>query len=172
MSTFNPGHLVTAVVAFFLLHTTPTFGQQQSQNEILQQRTEFLDFYRAGDAEGIVDQFHDKATFAGTLGPFWLVGKDAIRNLWTNYFNAWPARNLALRGQTGLASAPQVVFYNDETVSIETGYMLMYMGFGDNQKFDPDLPPVVTNIRYSITRVKTEGRWQIVNMNVARIPGQ
>jgi len=155
---------LAAAVIFISLTATASWAQE-GKDAILKARADFLTGYRAGNVEKIMDQFHENATFAGTLGPFWLVGKKAIGNLWRNYFAAWPDRDLSFRGQKGFDSKPELTFFNDGTMSIEVGYILMYMGSGK-------APPVVTNIRYSITRTKTADGWLIANMNVSRIPGQ
>ena len=99
--------------------------------------------------------YDDYATFAGTLQPFWLEGKSEIEDLWTRFFKAWPQRKLIFR-------QPTVCIFGN--AASETGHMEMYMGN------PPDKPTVTTFIRYSITRIKTEDGWKIVNMHVSRLP--
>lgn len=123
--------------------------------EIEETRSAFVDDYSAGNVEGIVSAFHEDATFAGTLQPFWLEGREAIADMWGRYFSAWPERRLIFR-------QPLVRFYGD-AASVDTGYIEMHMA-GDEK------PSVSTYIRYSITRVKTDKGWQIVNMHVSRLP--
>jgi uncharacterized protein (TIGR02246 family) len=122
---------------------------------ITSSRERFIENYQAGDAQAVTDAFHEEATFAGTLQPFWLEGREAIEDLWSRYFAAWPERALRFR-------QPTVRFYGDD-ISVETGYMEMYMS--------AEARSVATHIRYSITRAKTEKGWEIVNMNVSRLPG-
>ena len=117
-------------------------------------RASFIDDYAAGRVDAIVAAYHEDATFAGTLQPFWLDGKEEIADLWTRYFNAWPRRQLKFR-------QPTVRFYGD--TAVETGYMEMYMGDANRN--------VTTFIRYSITRVNEKGNWLIANMNVSVLPG-
>lgn len=124
-----------------------------------EQRDAFVADYAAGNVEAIAGAYHDEATFAGTLQPFWLDGKPAIQDLWQRYFAAWPTRQLIFR-------QPTLRFYGEAgDTAVETGYLEMFMA-------QPEQAPVITNIRYSITRTKTGKGWQIVNMNVARLPGQ
>ena len=134
----------------------PGWAQQVSEERaaIDRARQSFVDDYAAGRVDAIVAAYHDDATFAGTLQPFWLEGREAIADLWTRYFGAWPRRQLKFR-------QPTVRFYGD--AAVETGYMEMYMG--------DDSRNVTTFIRYSITRVNQDGRWLIANMNVSSLPG-
>ncbi|NNG03236.1 MAG: SnoaL-like domain-containing protein [Inquilinus sp.] len=148
-----------AALAFFvglMLVGQTSWAQQFSEEReaIDKARISFIDDYAAGRVDAIVAAYHDDATFAGTLQPFWLEGKGEILDLWTRYFNAWPRRQLKFR-------QPIVRLYG--STAVETGYMEMYMGDANRN--------VTTFIRYSITRVNEGGRWLIVNMNVSSLPG-
>jgi len=126
----------------------------------------FTDRYNTAPIEGqqavaepwkdVAAQYTDDATFAGTLQPFWLEGKDEIEDLWKRFFTAWPTRNIEFRHR-------RVCSYDG--AAVETGFIEMYMG-------GPDKGTVITYIRYSRTWVRSEkGDWQIANMNVSRLPG-
>ena len=119
-------------------------------------RDGFLDAYEKGSVDALMRNYDKDATFSGTLQPFWLKGEREIRDLWTRYFAAWSKRRLVFR-------ETEVRFYGGG-VSVETGYMEMYMA-------NEGKPPVATFIRYSITRYKSKEGWKIANMNVARLPG-
>jgi ketosteroid isomerase-like protein len=161
--------LSVAVIAGALLLVTtsvPTLAQQLSDakrleltEQIARAREDFARAYAQSNVD-VVMSFYDKdATFAGTLQPFWLEGADAIRDLWTRYFAAYP-RHVWIPRQ------PRVAFFglNGET-AVETGYLEMYM--------QPDGGSMIpTYIRYSMTRIQTPAGWKIVNMNVARLPAQ
>ena len=146
-----------------LAYVQPASAQTQTLSEelakeivaIADSRTAFVSDYVAGNVDGIVGAYDDDATFAGTLQPFWLEGLDAIADLWQRYFAAWPQRNLIFR-------QPAIRFYGD--ASVETGYMEMYMS-------RPGAGTIATYIRYSITRIKTDEGWKIVNMHVTKLPG-
>lgn len=150
-------------MCFCLAYAQPASAQTQTLSEelakeivaIVDTRTAFVSSYVAGDVDGIVAAYDDDATFAGTLQPFWLEGREAIADLWQRYFAAWPERNLIFR-------QPAVRFYGD--ASVETGYMEMYMS-------RPEAGTIATYIRYSITRIKTDAGWRIVNMHVTKLPG-
>lgn len=146
----------TAVAQGIQLAQQPTYRGEQVEafRAITAARDAFVETYAKGDIEGIMSAYHPDATFAGTLQPFWLEGADAVRDLWERFFAAWPQRTLIFR-------QPVVRFYDG--TSVETGYMEMYMG-GDEK------PPVITYIRYSITRALAKDGWKIVNMHVSRLP--
>ncbi len=154
---------VAIAAAMAIGSTAPSWAVEPSYPEqlmpeftaITSSREQFVQSYAEGDVQAVAGAFADDATFAGTLQPFWLEGREAIEDLWSRYFAAWPQRSLEFR-------QPTVRFYGDGT-SVETGYMEMYMSAEDRS--------VTTHIRYSITRAKTDQGWQIVNMNVSRLPG-
>jgi hypothetical protein len=102
----------------------------------------------------LMAEFDDRATYAGTLQPFWLRGKAAINDLWARYFARYPDRRMIFRQQ-------DVQLFGN--AAVETGYAEMYMGASPTNT-------VVTFMRYSITRVQRDGRWLIVNMIVDRLP--
>jgi len=106
------------------------------------------------DLASLLEQFDDRATFAGTLQPFWLRGKTEISDLWARYFARYPDRRLIFR-QRDIQ-----VFGN---AAVETGYAEMYTGTSPTNSF-------VTFMRFSITRVERNGQWLIVSMMVDRLP--
>jgi hypothetical protein len=106
--------------------------------------------------EALLAQFDDRATYAGTLQPFWIRGKDQISDLWARYFVRYPDRRMIYRDRN------IEVFGN---ASVETGYAEMYMG-------DDARSSVVTFMRYSITRTLENNQWKIVNMMVDRLPSE
>jgi len=106
------------------------------------------------DLAGLVNQFDDNATYAGTLQPFWLRGKAQIQDLWSRYYARYPDRRLIFRDRDAK------VFGN---TAVETGYAEMYMG-------SSPLTSVPTFMRYSITRILRDGRWIILSMIVDRMP--
>jgi uncharacterized protein (TIGR02246 family) len=151
------GYSIAAAPPNLAWAQAPTYSDElvEEFSQIVEGRAAFVDSYATGDLDGIVGAYHEEATFAGTLQPFWLEGVEEIRDMWGRYFNAWPERRLIFR-------QPVVRFYND-AASVETGYIEMHMG-GDEKK------TVSTYIRYSITRAKTDEGWKIVNMHVSRLP--
>lgn len=104
----------------------------------------------------LVALFDENATYAGTLQPFWLRGKGEITDLWSRYFARYPDRRMIFRQQ-------DVRVFGDSAV--ETGYAEMYMGTSAATS-------VATFLRYSMTRVRRDGRWLIVSMIVDRLPAE
>ena len=160
--------LVIRAFASILVAATlwPAFAQELSDarrleltEQIARDRELFASAYAASNVDALMTFYDKDATFAGTLQPFWLEGADAIRDLWSRYFAAYP-KHLWIPRQ------PKVNFYgpNGET-AVETGYLEMYM--------QPEGGAMIpTYIRYSMTRIPTAGGWKIVNMNVAKLPTQ
>jgi ketosteroid isomerase-like protein len=146
-------------LAMCLMAGLPRLGAAQTvEEQIAAVRGQFLERYAAGDADSLTALFDDRASFAGTLQPFWLRGQDAIRDLWERYFAAFPSRRLIFRD-------PVIEEYGDPAhTAVETGYLEMYMT-------DAAGRTIATFIRYSITRVNLEGEWLIANMYVGRLPG-
>jgi hypothetical protein len=170
---------IAAIVVHALFGTTSVWAQAVSADAVkaVQEETDkFAQAYGAGtpsqrpgaydvanpallgrnSLSDLMEQFDDRATFAGTLQPFWLRGKREIGDLWARYFARYPDRRLIFR-QRDIQ-----VFAN---AAVETGYAEMYMGSSPTTS-------VVTFMRYSMTRVQHDGRWLIVSMFVDRLPSE
>ena len=166
-----------AIVIVTLFGTTAAWGQGVSGDAVkaVQEESEnFAKAYGAGtpsqragayefanpaslalnSLSGLMEQFDDRATFAGTLQPFWLRGKTEIGDLWARYFARYPDRRLIFRQR-------DIQVFGD--AAVETGYAEMFMGASPTTS-------VVTFMRYSITRVQRNAHWVIVNMMVDRLP--
>jgi ketosteroid isomerase-like protein len=136
--------------------TQTTSVSAETKAQVDTSRQAFMDAYSAGNVDALMTAYHPAATFAGTLQPFWIRGYDEIADLWRRYFGAWPQRRLIFRDVN--------LDQYGEGTTVETGYLEMHMTRPETREYVP------TYIRYSITRVLSDGRWLIVNMNVARIP--
>ena len=108
--------------------------------------------YARSDVDAMMSFYDPKAAYAGTLQTPWLEGELAIRGLWTRYFAAYPTHRLVFHD-------PVVQVYGP--TSVETGFVGMFMT-------PPNGAEILTDIRYSITRVETKDGWKIVNMNMNR----
>jgi hypothetical protein len=106
------------------------------------------------DFASLIDQFDERATYAGTLQPFWIRGRAEIADLWARYFARYADRRMIFRDRN---------FQVFENASVETGYAEMYMG-------DDARSSVPTFMRYSITRIRQNNAWKIVTMMVDRLP--
>jgi ketosteroid isomerase-like protein len=153
------GALLLATLAPALAQPLTDAKRQELTEQIARDRESFAQAYAQSNVDAVMSFYDKDATFAGTLQPFWLEGADAIRDLWTRYFAAYP-RHLWIPRQ------PRVFIYgpNGET-AVEIGYLEMYM-----QPEGGSMIP--TYIRYSMTRIQTPTGWKIDNMNVARLPAQ
>jgi Domain of unknown function (DUF4440) len=109
------------------------------------------------DHSALMELFDDRATFAGTLQPFWIRGKGDIGDLWARYFARYPDRRWKNRDQ-------EIQVY-DNSVAVETGYAEMHMG-GD------PTTSVATFMRYSRTWARVGNTWKIINMMVDRLPAE
>jgi hypothetical protein len=146
---------ILAVLMMAIMLAAPQQAAAQ-QAELTRARESFVQAYEAGNLDNLMAQQHPDATYAGTLQPFWLYGAE-VRDLWNRYLSGTQRRLIRFRDV-------EVRLYADN-VAVETGYMEMYM----DRPPSPEL--ISTFIRYSITRVRRDGEWLIVNMNSARLPG-
>lgn len=146
--------MAVLVMTIVLAVPGPVAAQQA---ELDRARGAFVQAYEAGNLDDLMAQHHPDATYAGTLQPFWLYGAE-VRDLWSRYFGGTQRRLIRFRDV-------ETRFYADN-LAVETGYMEMYM----DRPPSPEL--ISTFIRYSTTRVRQNGNWLIVNMNVARLPGE
>jgi ketosteroid isomerase-like protein len=169
--------LIAATVFVSLFGTTSTWAQAVSSDAVkaVQEETDrFALAYGAGtpsqrpgayelanpntlarnSLSELMEQFDDRATYAGTLQPFWLRGKAEIGDLWARYFARYSDRRMIFR---------QRDIQVHGNAAVETGYAEMYMGSSPTTS-------VVTFMRYSMTRVQRNGRWVIVSMIVDRLP--
>ena len=144
-------------------NTPAPAAYQTALKDIEAQRATFLEAYTRRDPGGVSDLFDEQATFAGTLQPQWLVGKAAIDTLWETYFASWDKTELIFRG-------PINCFFGD--TAVERGFILMNMVDVEENPLPGEAAieiPVVTFIRYSITRIRTAEGWKIFNMNVSAL---
>jgi len=112
--------------------------------------------FMAGDVNGWTDAYADNAVLYVQFSPYRIDGKAAIRAYFVDYFNRYPGpRNFMFH-------QPVTRAYGDNTV-LGDGYYQLTMT-------DKAGKAHVFHARYSITWLKLDGRWQIVDQHNATLP--
>ncbi len=94
--------------------------------------------------------------FSGSkCSPFRIEGKEAIRNFFSDLFQLYPKRRVFIR-------QPSARAFGDDLV-IQNGYSVLQLtaANGDTSSY---------NTRYSLVWAKIDGRWQILDQHVSRLP--
>ena len=113
--------------------------------------------FNAGDVEGWTAAYAENASWYSQFSPYRIDGKPAIRAYLTELFSRYPGpRNFMI-------NQPVFRAYGDNLV-VGDGYYQLTLTDRAGKAF-------VTHARYSITWVKLDGRWQIVDQHNAPIPG-
>jgi uncharacterized protein (TIGR02246 family) len=114
--------------------------------------------FMSGDADGWTTDMADNASFHSQYSPFRIDGRPAIRAYFADLYNRYPGpRNLQVSQATSRAYGDSVVVAN--------GYYQLTLT-------DKAGKPVTSHARYSVTWVKTDGRWKIVDQHNAALPSQ
>ena len=114
--------------------------------------------FMSGDAEGWTAAMADNATFQSQYSPFRIEGRQAIRAYFADLFNRYPGpRNLQLSQATMRAYGDNVVIAN--------GYYQLTLT-------DKTGKPSTSHARYSVTWVKADGAWKVVDQHNAPLPSQ
>ncbi len=129
----------------------------QKMKSIQVARQNFYDAYHNKNATSLANLFHERASFAGLLHPFWIEGQDAIQTAWSDFFNVTDVVKIVFH-------QPCVRFYGNPGTSVETGFLRMFM-----EVTESPTRKMRDNARYSITRVESDGKWQILNMQVSEL---
>jgi len=139
-----------AIVASTLLLVAPAWADPLKEvAEVVAPRAKA---YVTGDVDGWTAAFADNATFYSSLTPFRVDGKAAIRAYFADYFAMYPNRKYVVRQNTLRAYGDNVVIANGYFELIAT---------------DRGGKTVQDSGRYSVTLVKVDGRWQIVDQHNA-----
>ncbi len=112
--------------------------------------------FMAGDANGWTDAYADNASLYVQFSPYRIDGKAAIRAYFVDYLNRYPGpRNF-------MFLQPVMRAYGDSVV-VGDGYYQLTMTDKAGKAY-------VFHARYSITWLKLDGRWQIVDQHNATLP--
>lgn len=111
--------------------------------------------FQQGNVETYTAAFADNAVFQSSLTPFRIEGKEAIRAFFTQLFQTYPKRGFLIR-------QPATRVYGDNLV-VQNGYSILNV---TNEKGEPK----TYDVRYNVIWSKIDGRWQIVDQHVSRLP--
>lgn len=111
--------------------------------------------FQQGNVENWVGAYADNAVLHSSFSPFRIEGKDAIRAYAAQYFQMYPKRGFVVR-------QPVARVYGDNLV-IQNGYSVINV---TNEKGEPK----TYDARYTTVWNKIDGRWQIVDSHVSRLP--
>lgn len=124
--------------------------------EVAQLGAPRLKAFHEGNVEAYVAAFADNAVFQSSLTPFRIEGKEAIRNFFAEAFQNYPRRRVTIR-------QPSARVFGDDLV-IQNGYSVLQLTAANGETH-------TYNTRSSVVWRKTEGRWQIVDQHISRLPG-
>jgi hypothetical protein len=130
---------------------------EQASFELAQARAEFVSAYDVADVDRFVAMFDRNATYSGLRQTTWVKGKDEIRSRWAIAFEKDPARNFEF-------SDTMTYLSPDNQVAVDTGYARMMMAPKANT---PVSAMHIDPMRASITWIRTDQGWKIVNMAVS-----
>jgi hypothetical protein len=133
----------------------------QTRSELAASRADFVSAYNNVDLDRFLGLFDDSATYAGLRQTTWVKGKDELRAMWKIAFDKDPSRRFVYTHEPLMYVSP------DNRVSVEAGYAEMRMAPGVNvAEGRMSRAPM----RVSITRIRTDQGWKIVNMDVSPQP--
>ena len=111
--------------------------------------------FEQGNLDAFTAAFADNAVLQSFLSPFRIEGKDAIRAHYAELFQQYPRRR-------GFVRQPTMRVYGNDLV-VQNAYSAA--AFTDQSG-----RVNAAAIRYSIVWARTDGRWQIVDQHVSRVP--
>ena len=112
--------------------------------------------FMSGDAAGWTDAFADNGVFYSQFSPFRIESKAAIRAYFAEFFNRYPGpRNFMLHQPSSRA-------YGDNVV-VNDGYYQLTITDKAGKAY-------TSHARYSLTWMKLDGRWQIVDQQNSPLP--
>lgn len=115
-----------------------------------------LKAFMSGDAEGWTVDMADNASFQSQYSPFRIEGRQAIRAYFSDLYNRFPGpRNLQVSQTTMRAYGDNVVVAN--------GYYQLTLT-------DKTGKPNTSHARYSVTWVKMDGKWKLVDQHNSPLP--
>jgi ketosteroid isomerase-like protein len=169
MITFRPVQVGFAILVLALPGCTPPAGQNvpskpavssavssegNTRAELARARAEFVAAYDAVDLDRFVAMFADGATYSGLRQTTWVRGKDEIRSMWAIAFTKDKARNFEF-------DEPLTYVSPDNNVAVDAGYADMMMA---PQAHTPVAAMQKMPMRVSITWIRTDQGWKIINM--------
>jgi uncharacterized protein (TIGR02246 family) len=123
--------------------------------EIVQLTEEWIQAYNGGKSEGIGAQYAQDGHLISPWTPFRVEGRKAVAEAFAGGFQAFPKRTLVFR-------QPAIRVYN-ETTAVANGYFHATVTNHEGQSS-------TRSGRFSITYVKLEGKWQVVEYHGSLLP--
>jgi uncharacterized protein (TIGR02246 family) len=145
----------SSLVAFILLLGFTAIAWAGAQEEIAQSFQQRLQAIHEGNAEAVVAFFAEDATMTPSGSPFRFEGRDAIQTYYQGLFQAFPIVRVVVH---------QVAtrIYHDTTAVTSTYYTVTLVDKKEQARR--------VHARSSVTRVKLDGRWLIVNQHMSQLP--
>jgi uncharacterized protein (TIGR02246 family) len=112
--------------------------------------------FAQGNVDAFTAAFADNAVLQSSFSPFRIEGKEAIRAYFGQLFQIYPKRWFAVRQLIARA-------YGDDLV-VQNGYAVLHV-------IDEKGEPMTYNTRSNTIWKKMDGRWQIIDTHVSRLPG-
>ena len=113
--------------------------------------------FAKGDADAFTADLADNVVFTSALVGFRMEGKDAVRAYFVHLFQNYPTR------QTYTRQPLYRVFQN--------GTVVMYNFYQDQRWGDRAGYTSTAMVRQSQTWIETDGRWQLVEWHLSKMPG-
>jgi uncharacterized protein (TIGR02246 family) len=123
--------------------------------EVTQTNAPRLQAFQQGNVEAYTAAYADNAVFQSSFSLFRVEGKDAIRTFFAQLFQMYPKRNVYIR-------QPMTRVYGDDLV-IQNNYAALYV---TNERGEVKTYDTRSNTVWK----KIDGRWQIVDQHISRLP--
>lgn len=142
-----------ALTVFSLCIATPAWsGPVEEVAEIAKPRQQA---FQRGDVEAFTAAFADNAVLHSSFSPFRIEGKDAIRAYAAQLFQIYPKRWFAVR-------QPSARAYGEDLV-VQNAYSAVHV-------IDEKGEPMTYDTRSNTIWKKLDGRWQIIDQHISRLP--
>lgn len=146
---------IAAVLLGLVLAHIPILGYSGPAEEVAQLAAGRNQAFRDGNADAYSAPFADNAVLQSSFTPFRIEGKEAIKAYFVELFRAYPRRTLFIRQPATRA------YGNDVVVSDAYATLNLLNERGEPRNYET---------RSSIIWIRIDGRWQIVDQHVSRLP--
>lgn len=123
--------------------------------EVRESVREFIKAYNDGNAEALASFYAENAVWVPGGGPFRIEGRAAIQGTWTGFFQRNTVR-LAVR-------QPEFRAYGENVVASNSYYTFIAIDKASGKA-------TVSHGRASVTRLKVDGKWLIINHHGSNLP--
>lgn len=146
--------LIAVLVSFAAIAlSAPTWaGPIEEVAEVAQPRQQA---FAQGNVDAFAAAFADTAVLHSSFQPFRIEGKDAIRAYFAQLFQIYPKRWFSVRQPIARA-------YGDDLV-VQHAYAVIHV-------IDEKGAPMTYHTRGNTIWKKLDGRWQIIDQHISRLP--